>query len=457
MADNLFFLALHLKEEWRMMTSYFRSRKLFFTFPLLLAVMGFLISSLIPFFERAFDMKQLMTAFHLLLAAYGLFVGGFGFFADEVAERWFRDVNLLIHMHRILPVTFRRIFTWFYIKDIVYYLFLTLLPLYAGAFLSFTIPAAAFVKVVVSSFLSFLIGVSTSFFVSSLYVRTRAGAAAVMLIIGAAFIKFSYQRFPPLTFFFTRNLSALLVSVMVCVGFSLLSLAITSPVPKRVTTPISSTHMFSYTDPLLAKEIIDVRRSGTYQIIITSYIFPLFFLYGIFYFSQRLFNFHLDIPLVFYAVFMGYLSTLVYSWLNNIDPPSPLGILPVTCSQVIKRKITLFLIFSLLVGIIYLLGFSYILKDTGALLVSLVSMGSITFYVASITAWLCGLYPNTQLFNGIILAQYLGAILPVLIVLSVLSLMQLYAVILLVCCSVFVVSVLLYRMLDKKYAREYLV
>lgn len=451
--DNL--LTLHLKEEWRMMTSYFSSRKLFFAFPLVLALIGFFMTSLIPFFEKAFHMRELVIAFHLLLLVYGLLVGGFGFFADEVAQRWFRDVNLLIHMYHILPVTFRKIFTWFYIKDIVYYLFLTLFPLFLGAFLSFTLPAATFAKVVVSALLSFLIGVSATFFVSSLYVRARKFIVAVILVVLLIVTKGSYQDFPPLSFFFTRNLLPLVVSLLIIVLFSFVSLILTVPVPKRGVKSFSSTRLFSYVNPLLAKEIMDVRRSGTWQIIMTSYAFPLLFVYGIFYFSQKLFNFDLDIPLVFYAVFMGYLSTLVYSWLNNIDPPTSVEMLPISPSQIIKRKITLFLGFSFLVGLLYLIIFSYFLEDVDALPVSVFSMGATTFYVASITAWLCGLYPNTRLFDGVILAQYLGAILPVLVLLSILSLMRLYYSIGFVSCVVLVVSLLVYRMLDKKYEKYF--
>ena len=200
--DNL--LTLHIKEEWRMMTSYFNSKKLFIAFPFVLLVIGLFMASLIPFIEKAFDMKELVTAFHFLLVVYGLFVGGFGFFADEVAERWFKDVNLLIHLHHVLPLSFRRIFVWFYVKDIIYYLLLTLFPLFLGSFLSMVIPISVFVRVMVSLILSFLIGVSTSFLVSSLYVRTRLS----LIVVGAALIlltQFSYTDFPPLTFLFRKD------------------------------------------------------------------------------------------------------------------------------------------------------------------------------------------------------------------------------------------------------------
>lgn len=452
--DNL--LTLHLKEEWRMMTSYFSSKKLFLLFPLILLGIGFFMASLIPVMENAFNLRELIVAFHLLLTVYGLVVGGFGFFADEVAERWFRDVHLLIHMHHVLPLSFRKIFTWFYIKDIVYYLLLTLIPLFAGAFLAFTIPVHTFVKVLVSSLLSFLIGVSVSFLVSSLYVKTRLSLLVVLVIGGVMYeAGFSYRDFPPLSFL-EGSITQLILSVGIFAAFSVISLYITRPVTRTATKLFARTRLFSHVDPLLAKEIIDVRRSGTWQVIMTSYAFPLVFLYSIFYFSGRLFHFDLDIPLVFYAVFIGYLSTLVYSWLNNIDPPSSMVTLPVTVSQVIKRKITLFSVFSCGVALLYLVGLGYFLGDLDILWVSLVCMGSTTFYVAAVTAWLCGLYPNTRLFDGSVLVQYLAAILPVLIVLSILSFMRSYLEIVVVSVIVLGFSLWMYRNLGRKYESVYL-
>jgi hypothetical protein len=452
--DNL--LTLHLKEEWRMMTSYFSSEKLFIVFPLVLFIVGFIMGELLPLFERAFDMKELVVAFHLLLGSYGVLVGAFGFFADEVAQAWFQDAHLLIHMHAILPISFKKIFTWFYVKDIVYYLGLTIFPLFLGAFLSLQIPVLTFCTLVVSSTLTFLIGVSISFLVSSLYVQNKFTVIFVLFFVAFLFFEgFSLEDLPPLSFFFSRNVFSLIFSIVIFVTFSAGSLAITRPTRKKPKS-FSKSQLFLHFDPVLAKELIDVKRSGTWQIIMTSYLFPLFFLYGIFYFSGRLFHFALNIPLVFYAVFIGYLSTLVYSWLNNIDSPSSFVTLPVTMSGMIRRKIKLFLMFSLGVSVVYLFILGLLLEDLSSLPLSIGCMGSTAFYVAAVTAWLCGLYPNTRLFDGTILAKYVAAILPVLILLSIFSFMRSHAVILGFSLALLVLSILLYVNLDRKYENVYI-
>lgn len=448
-------LELELKEEWRMLTSYFSSKTLFFIFPLVLFFVGFLMASLKPLVEKTFDVRELLVASHLLLAVYGIFVGGFGFFAEEVATRWFKEARLLIHLHAILPITFRRIFVWFYVKDIIYYLFLTIYPLLLGAFLSFAISPSLFFSMLISSTLSFLIGVSLSFLLSTLYVHNRLLLFGALILLVFAGIRFRLSDFPPIAFFFTGNLFSLVYSLAIA-AVSVISLEMAKPIERPGKKHFLRSTLFSFADPLLAKEILDVRRSGTYKIILTSYLFPLIFLWGIFYFTGRLLNFRLDISLPFYAGFLGYLGTLVYSWLNNIDPPSSMGTLPITISEIMKRKIRLFFAASFSVSVVYLLALGYFMRDLGSLPLSLICLGSTTFYVASVTASLCGLYPNTLLFEGTILARYLAAILPVLILLSVLSFMKAYMVIFAVSLIVLFLSFFIYERLDKKYEGMYL-
>ncbi|MGD2247312.1 MAG: hypothetical protein PVF58_02825 [Candidatus Methanofastidiosia archaeon] len=453
--DNL--LTLNLKEEWRMLTSYFSGEKLFFVFPIILFGTGVFMSFLIPLFRAAFDMRELVVGIHLLLILYGLFVGAFGFFADEVAQTWFGDARLLIHMYAIHPVSFRYLFTWFYIKDIVYYLGLTLFPLYVGGCVTMAIPWVTFCVLVVSLTLSFLLGVSISFIISAVYMRKpHALIGVVIFVVLLIFSGISYQDFPPINFYFTRSAVSLGVSAAIFSVLSVLSLAITTPVERRTTYTYTKSDLFSRVDPVMAKELIDVKRSGTWRIIITSYLFPLLVFYGIFYFSGRLFQMDLDISLVFYGVFLGYLSTLVYSWLNNIDPPLSLGTLPVSTSYIIQRKIILFLVSSFGIAVVYLLVLGYILKDILVLPLAVFAMGCTTFYVAAVTAWLCGLNPNTKLFDGTILVQYLGAIMPVLVVLSILSFMKSYIPIVGVSAVILGVSYLIYMNLNKKYEVVYL-
>jgi hypothetical protein len=450
MNDQL--LLLQLKEEWRMLTSYFSSQTMFILFPIILGVVGFSMSWLLPLVRETFNMQEVLTALILLIALYGLFVGGFGFFADEVAETWFRDATLLLHTHYILPISFNRIFVWFYIKDIVYYLFITIIPFFMGAFLSFQLPMLPFLYGFIAAICAFLMGVSVSFLLSALYVRNKFSLLGILILAGGMiYLRVPLHSFPPLDGLLEKDMVSFLISGGIFLLFSLLSLVITRPVLKSSGNRVSPSSLLSRMDPLLAKEIIDIRRSGTWRMIITSYVFPLGFLYGIFYFSGRIFSISIHIPLLFYATFIGYLSTLVYSWLNNIDTPQTLSTLPVTPFDLIKRKIRLFLVSSFIIATIYLLFFGYGIGELWALPLALFTMGGVTIYVVVITAWLCGLYPNTRLFDGSVLLQYLVYILPALVGLSILSLIRMHGVILVLTTGLLIISLCVYRGLHHKY------
>lgn len=445
-------LLLQLKEEWRMLTSYFSSQTMFILFPVLLAIMGFSMSFVLPFIREAFNMTEVLTAGILLLTVYGLFVGGFGFFADEVAETWFRDATLLLHIHHVLPISFKRLFVWFYVKDIIYYLFMTLIPLFLGIFLSFQLSLRTFSYVMGSAVCAFLMGVSVSFLISALYVKNRIILLGVVIIFGGmVYTGISIHSYPPLRGVLEKDASWFLISLGIFLLFSLVSLFITNPVVKSTKKPVSHSSLLSRMDPLLAKEIIDVKRSGTWRVIITSYAFPLFFMYGIFYFSGRLFHVAFHIPLLFYATFIGYLSTLVYSWLNNIDSPKTLSTLPVTPFDLMRRKIRLFILSSFTIATVYLVVLGYGIGELPLLPLALYAMVGVTVYVVVITAWLCGLYPNTRLFDGSVLAQYLGYILPVLVVLSVLSLSRRHVEMAVFTTGILVLSAWMYRKLQGRY------
>jgi hypothetical protein len=448
-------LLLQIKEEWRMTTSYFRSQILFLLFPFILVVIGYITGVILPIIEEAFEMELLIEGGHLLFVLYGLFVGGFGFFADAVAQQWFGEARLLLQMHEILPISFKKLFSFFYLKDIVYYLFFTVYPPLFGLAISGSLSLHLFITLTISLTLSFLLGLSLSFFLSSLSVR-NPWALMLLLPVGGYFFlsDCSFSDLPPLVFFFDGPLSSLLISLAMITTLSVLSLIITVPVERYRTSRYSPFSLFSR-DALLAKEIVELRRSGTWRILLTSYLFPLIFLYGIFYFSGRLLQLEITIPLPFYAVFIGYLSTLVYSWLNNIDSPSYLRTLPVTITAVIKRKILLFVVLSVGIGMGYLLVLSHALDDVALLPLSLFAMTAVSLYIAAVISYLCGLFPNTYLFNGIILAQYLMTTLPALLLLTILSLMEAYTELLLLSALIGALALLLSTQLEARYGNLY--
>ena len=75
---------------------------------------------------------------------YGVFVGFLGKIGEEVMTRRFGQINLLLQMPKLFPISFRRVMTHFFIKDAVFYLFYSIIPFALGALTSIPISGFSF-------------------------------------------------------------------------------------------------------------------------------------------------------------------------------------------------------------------------------------------------------------------------------------------------------------------------
>lgn len=71
--------------------------------------------------------------------------------------------------------------------------------------------------------------------------------------------------------------------------------------------------------PALAKDIIDLMRSGMIFPVVFTFLMPLVFLYAVTWFIESVMLINLGFSLLFYAGMVGFFCTLLYSWLSNID------------------------------------------------------------------------------------------------------------------------------------------
>ncbi|MBU4256233.1 MAG: hypothetical protein KKB04_03115, partial [Candidatus Thermoplasmatota archaeon] len=128
-------IPLMLKEEYRFHTSY-TSRYAFMFFPVLALTLAFLAGVLSSKILDEVPLKHLLLSFHLSILIYGILAGSFAFLGREMAERRFGNVNFMIAMPDILPLSFRKAFFALYIREIVFYTGLTILPVTLGLLLS---------------------------------------------------------------------------------------------------------------------------------------------------------------------------------------------------------------------------------------------------------------------------------------------------------------------------------
>ena len=106
---------------------------------------------------------------------------GCGGVAEATLSRRLGQVNILLQFSQLQPMTFRRVMTVFYVKEVLYYMVWTVLPLIAG--IAVTTPfsgisALGIAQLALTVSLTFLLGMSVSFTISTLAGHSKALAAA---------------------------------------------------------------------------------------------------------------------------------------------------------------------------------------------------------------------------------------------------------------------------------------
>src|SRR3989454_4452384 len=185
-------LRLMLREEYRMHTSY-TSRTMFLAFPGLVLLLSFATAATAPNYLEITPLPQMMLVLHISIFLYGISVGAFGFLGRQYQERATGYRNYLVTQPSLLPMSFKRTFLGMYVRDAIFYLFLILVPLTIGLLLS--IPFSHFRPTSIlllfgAALITFLAGMSLSFFMSTLYVRNAyvfAGLAGLLRVLFGAF------------------------------------------------------------------------------------------------------------------------------------------------------------------------------------------------------------------------------------------------------------------------------
>ncbi len=180
---DLKILKLMLKEEFRLQASFF-NHSYFLASSLVIIIFTFIMGASLPMLKHALAKDDMLLVTHWVLLFYGLSVGGFALFGDRILERRFGSISLVLGSGYTLPLRFRRLFLLFYIKDTIYYVFFTILPMILGfvlasVFVPISILSLSFLFV--SLTLSFLLGISLSVLLFT--ILARAGAVFILVIM----------------------------------------------------------------------------------------------------------------------------------------------------------------------------------------------------------------------------------------------------------------------------------
>lgn len=267
------------KEEFRLQASFF-NRSYFFASSLVMILFTFVMGMSLPMLQQAVAIDDILLAAHWLILFYGFGVGGFALFGERILERRFGSISLLLGSGYTLPIRHRRLFFLFYIKDTLYYIFFTILPMILGlviasGFVSISLTSLSMLFISLS--MAFLLGISSSVMLFTFQVRwgsipviVPAGALGVYLTVTGVNIYGIAAALPPLVCYHSHSILIILEVLAAVLLFMVISFLLTKEIQMpyerkasenyKRTAGLTSKLVPEY-GPILAKDIMDLIRS----------------------------------------------------------------------------------------------------------------------------------------------------------------------------------------------------
>lgn len=443
--EYLIILKSMIKEEWRMHSNIFGNSG-FALFPLFVFLFTFFVSLILPIFREIFTFAQIALGLHYFFLLVGGIVGAFGLMGREFMNRRFGQASLIAYSSRTLPISQRVIFVNFLAKDVVYYFILYVLPFIAGfALAAELVPSGSFrlpgilLTLLLTLSLSFMIGLSLVFFLSTIYAHSGKLFISGLLVITVFLLfisgnldsEFLYS-LPSLSFFLAPSENQFLLSLLLVIvpsSLSLIFLKVDFPQAKK-SFPNSFSKICGYLGPyryaaFIAKDSLDLKRSeGGVGKMIFSFLLPAVLIWMLLSALGEV------IPvlktLTLFSLILGVLSSSMYNWLTEYDIFASYVFFPLRVSDMIKSKLNSYFILNLIP--FALLTLFALKTEPTALLPSLLLDISISAYIVSILIYLTGLSPSINLYNGKTFAIYAISIIPILLISIILSMFSAYYV-----------------------------
>ena len=350
-----------LKEEWRIHALMFGNRNFSF-FPILIAVLAFIASALVPLYGLLLSRGQMAAVIHFVYLLFGLSVGGFGLMGREALNRRLGDISLIAYSSRTLPVSERRIFANFVVKDTIFYIMFLIAPFLAGYLPSRMIFGGyptMLPYLAVSLTAAFLLGLSVSFLVSTAYANFGKPflllfglVVFVYTLIHPGWLTFDgvSSLMPPLQYYLSHESGYLIASLLLIFALPIISLSymrfdyhFTVERYNNQFNGLDAAIPFGEYSPFLAKDLLDINRSeGGIWKVFGSYMFPLAAVSLMISFFARflpLEDYHI---LLLMSLMTGVVSTSLYNWLAEYDFPQLYEFLPISTSYILKSKLIIY-------------------------------------------------------------------------------------------------------------------
>jgi hypothetical protein len=438
------------KEEWRQNVDFAKSRRILM-FPALLAVVSMALTIGLRFLtgdgviganaeeisRETFTFDELRTGIHLMVFLFSMGMGTFAFLGRSIISQRSGGKNFLLASPAIQPIDLQTTYLAYYLKEVSFYIVLILTPVTIGMALGIASQSIFEITTPLlwKSLLPFLIcisltlaqGIAISFFGSTL--MSRGGQWNILVpILGAILGALIYVGFIPmenaiigLWVHSDGSTNALMLTPFAFLSCTILAWISAGLLPEDFEVRITGRDdLFipvyeklgkiglksdSRMRILIAKEIVDVLRSGTLLKMLGSFAVPLLFLLLLAW-GADFASFPIPFNLLSYAPFIGFFGFNFYSWLNAIDAPDHLNTMPVSVPELLKAKIWTYFLLTSWIGVIFILLMAWMLDQWDDAISAMIVMLANSIYIVSLSAWLMGLRPNKAIFDSGIMARF---------------------------------------------------
>ena len=389
---------------------------------------------------KTFTWDELRFALHLPLFMFSLGMGTFAFMGRDAIVRRTGTKNYLLAAPALQPLPNSMAHFAYFVKDLLFYVLLILTPIISGMALGILMDGVAGVRTPllwsslpwtwVAMATTLGQGLALSFLASSLWLRGRPytvfGPVAIVALgvaVGLGWLPAQWLLWG-LAAQATQSALAILAGLL----FSLLigmwaSLIILDDFDVNVVergdlfSPIHQRLGFlgrGNVRLIVAKEFVDLFRSGAIKKMTVSYAIPLLVLLGMAWlvdFAEA----PIPINLLSYAPFLGFFGFNFYSWLTILDSPEFMNGLPLKVPDLIRAKVVVYFLATSWISLIFIVLMAWRLDEWASLPTSIVVMFANSIYIVALTAFLMGLRPNKAIFDASIMVWFwIGTVLPLL-------------------------------------------
>lgn len=390
--------------------------------------------------SKTFTWGELRFALHLPMFMFSLGMGTFAFMGRDAILRRTGTKNFLLAAPALQPLPNSMAHFVYFVKEVLFYVLLILTPIIAGMALGILLDGFAGIRTPLLwsslpwTWLAMATtlgqGLALSFLASSLWLRGRPYTVVGPIVVVAVGIGVGLGHLPVDVLLWglaaqsSQSGVAILLGLALSFGLGLFaSLLILDDFDVSVVergdllAPMHARLGFlgkGNIRLIVAKEFVDLFRSGAIKKMTVSYAIPLLVLLGMAWlvdFAEA----PIPINLLSYAPFLGFFGFNFYSWLTILDSPDFMNGLPLKVPDLIRAKVVVYFLATSWISLIFIVLMAWRLDEWASLPTSIIVMFANSIYIVALTAFLMGLRPNKAIFDASVMIWFwIGTVLPLL-------------------------------------------